>query len=609
MAAEAGEAFLGVARSLTGKRWVRREADARAALAIAQRLDAPEIVGRILAGRGIAPEDAGAYLNPTLRDSLPDPAHLRDMELATERLVRAVADGERIVVFGDYDVDGATSAALLVRFLRAVGATADAYIPDRVKEGYGPNGPALERLRRDGADVVVTVDCGIAAFDALAIGADVGLDIIVVDHHVAEPRLPRAVAVVNPNRLDDSSPHGQLAAVGVALLLAISVNRALRDDGYFGPDRPEPDLMRWLDLVALGTVCDVVPLTGVNRALVTQGLKVMAARGNAGLVALAEVAGIDRRPDAYHAGFVLGPRVNAGGRVGAADLGFRLLSTEDATEARALAETLDRHNAERRRIEAEVLAAAIAQMEGDGDSAEAHAGLVLVAGAGWHPGVIGIVASRLRERYDRPACVVALPGHAAAGDAATGGGAKGSGRSVPGVDLGAAVIAARQAGLLTNGGGHAMAAGFTVAPERLGELRDFLGERMTAALAAAGGGPRLSVDGALLPAAADFDLAALIDSLGPFGSGNPQPRFALPGVRVVRSDVVGTEHVRCILAGPGGGRLKAMAFRSLDGPVGPALLDRKGAALHIAGTLRTDEWGGRRAAQFFIEDVARPTAA
>ncbi|MHA1569738.1 MAG: single-stranded-DNA-specific exonuclease RecJ, partial [Alphaproteobacteria bacterium] len=308
MAAEAGEAFLGVERSLTGKRWIGREADARAALAIAQRLDAPEIVGRILAGRGIAPEDAGAYLNPTLRDSLPDPAHLRDMELATERLVRAVADGERIVVFGDYDVDGATSAALLVRFLRAVGATADAYIPDRMKEGYGPNGPALERLRRDGADVVVTVDCGVAAFDALEAGAAAGLDIIVVDHHVAEPRLPRAVAVVNPNRLDDSSPHGQLAAVGVAVLLAISVNRALRESGYFGPDRSAPDLMRWLDLVALGTVCDVVPLTGVNRALVAQGLKVMAARGNAGLVALAEVAGIDRRPDAYHAGFVLGPR-------------------------------------------------------------------------------------------------------------------------------------------------------------------------------------------------------------------------------------------------------------------------------------------------------------
>jgi len=601
MPADADTAFLGVESSLTGKRWVGRPADERAALAIAQRLAAPEIVGRVLAGRGVAPEDAAAYLTPTLRDSLPDPAHLLDMDRAVARLVRAVGGGERIVVFGDYDVDGATSAALLVRFFRAVGATADAYIPDRVKEGYGPNGPALERLRRDGADVVVTVDCGIAAFDALETGAAAGLDIVVVDHHVAEPRLPRACAVINPNRLDEASPHGQLAAVGVAFLLAVAVNRALRESGFYGPGRPEPDLMRWLDLVALGTVCDVVPLTGVNRALVAQGLKRMAARENPGLVALAEVAGIEGRPDAYHAGFVLGPRVNAGGRVGGADLGYRLLSTDDPAEARALAETLDRHNAERREIEAACQDAAIAAI--DGTAGGTPAGLVLAAGAGWHPGVIGIVASRLRERYDRPACVVALPD----GDGA--GGAKGSGRSVPGVDLGAAVIAARQAGLLINGGGHAMAAGFTVDPARLDDLRAFLDERVGAALAAASGGPRLSLDGLLMPAAADYDLAALIDSLGPFGSGNPQPRFALPAVRVVRADPVGTDHVRCVLAGPGGGRLKAMAFRSLDGPLAPALLDRKGAALHIAGTLRRDEWQGRRAAQFFIEDIARPTAA
>jgi len=470
-----------------------------------------------------------------------------------------------------------------------------------VKEGYGPNGPALERLRRDGADVVVTVDCGIAAFDALETGAAAGLEIVVVDHHVAEPRLPRACAVINPNRLDEASPHGQLAAVGVAFLLAVAVNRALRESGFYGPGRPEPDLMRWLDLVALGTVCDVVPLTGVNRALVAQGLKRMAARENPGLVALAEVAGIEGRPDAYHAGFVLGPRVNAGGRVGGADLGYRLLSTDDPAEARALAETLDRHNAERREIEAACQDAAIAAI--DGTAGGTPAGLVLAAGAGWHPGVIGIVASRLRERYDRPACVVALPDGDGAGDA------KGSGRSVPGVDLGAAVIAARQAGLLINGGGHAMAAGFTVDPARLDDLRAFLDERVGAALAAASGGPRLSLDGLLMPAAADYDLAALIDSLGPFGSGNPQPRFALPAVRVVRADPVGTDHVRCVLAGPGGGRLKAMAFRSLDGPLAPALLDRKGAALHIAGTLRRDEWQGRRAAQFFIEDIARPTAA
>jgi len=446
-----GTAFLGVERSLLGRRWRQRAADDRAALTLAQRLSLPEPIARVLAGRGIGAAEAEDFLNPTLRALLPDPLHLRDMAAAAARIAAAVMSGEPIAVFGDYDVDGATSAALLERFFAAAGVPIRVYIPDRLREGYGPNAPALLRLRAEGVGLVITVDCGTAAFEPLAAAAEAGLDVIVVDHHVAEPRLPRAAAVINPSRLDEESPHRQLAAVGVAFLLVVAVNRALREAGWYRL-RCQPDLMQWLDLVALGTVCDVVPLTGVNRALVTQGLKVMARRANPGLAALADVSRLDERPNAYHLGFLLGPRVNAGGRVGEADLGVRLLTTPDPGEARALAERLDGYNQERQAIEARVLAEAIAAVEG------ATAGSLAFATApGWHPGVIGIVASRLKERYNRPAFVVALDG----------GIGKGSGRSVNGVDMGAAVIAAKQAGLLINGGGHAMAAGLTVATDRV----------------------------------------------------------------------------------------------------------------------------------------------
>jgi len=584
-----GEAALGVERSLLGRRWRDRAGDDRAGLAISQRLGLPEIVGRLLARRGIAPDAAERFLQPLLRDALPDPAHLKDMDRAVARLVTAVERKETIAIFGDYDVDGATSAALLKRFFDAVGARTKIYVPDRQREGYGPNTPALLRLKQEGAAVVVTVDCGITAHAPLAAAAEAGLDVIVVDHHVGEPSLPRAVAVINPNRLDETSEHRMLAAVGVAFLLVVGVNRALRRVGWY-EGRREPDLLGWLDLVALGTVADVVPLTGLNRAFVSQGLKVMKRRANPGLAALADVARIDEAIGAYHAGFILGPRVNAGGRVGAADLGARLLSTDDPAEARDLAQQLDAHNTERRDIEARVLAQAVAQVEDGGRRA-----LLFAAGEGWHPGVVGIVASRLKDRFNRPACVVAL-------DGAIG---RGSGRSVAGLALGPLVIAARQAGLLINGGGHAMAAGFTVPAERLLELRDFLEARAVEVLGSDEPVAELSIDGALSAAAATPDFAELVQRIGPFGTGNPEPRFVLPQMRVLRADVVGGAHLRLVLAdGAGAGRVKAVAFRALDGALAPALLNGNGRAFHIAGHLRADHWQGRDGVQLLVDDAA-----
>jgi single-stranded-DNA-specific exonuclease len=419
-----------------------------------------------------------------------------------------------------------------------------------------------------------------------------GLEIVVIDHHVAEPRLPAGCIVVNPNRADETSSCGNLAAVGVSFLLVVALNRALREAYWYDEGHPEPDLMRWLDLVALGTICDVVPLNGVNRALVTQGLQIMAQRGNPGIAALADVAGVDRRLEAYHAGFVLGPRVNAGGRVGDSGLGVRLLTTGDADEARAVAQRLDDYNRERQEIEQGVQEAAL-------DQAERQSGgnrpLILVAGQGWHPGVIGIVAGRLRERFDRPACVVALEN----------GIGKGSGRSVPGVGLGPAIIAAHQAGILVNGGGHAMAAGFTVEEGRLDDLRDFLASHIERQLDGEVLAPSLGLDGALSPHAATPELVEMLDRAGPFGAGNSRPRFAIPQARIVDSGIVGKGHVRCVLTGADGtGRLKAIAFRSADTPLGQALLNARGAPLHIAGNLRADEWRGVTSAQLFIDDAA-----
>jgi single-stranded-DNA-specific exonuclease len=591
-------AFLGIERSLTGRRWAARLADERTALAMAQRHGLPDAICRLLAAREVELDGVPDFLDPTLRKFLPDPLHLKDMDAAVERLVRAVRERERIVVFGDYDVDGATSAALLLRFFRAVGGDIGCYIPDRRNEGYGPNAPALLKLRAEGTAVVVTVDCGATAFEPLAEAQRAGLDVIVIDHHQAEIALPPAIAVVDPNRVDEASPHKQLAAVGVAFLLAVGVNRALRQAGWYGEARPEPDLRQWLDLVALGTVCDVVPLTGVNRALVRQGLLIMAQRHNAGLAALADMARLREPPGAYHLGFMLGPRVNAGGRVGQADLGARLLSSDDRHEVGALALRLDELNAERRAIEREVLDQAIARIEGlYGPDRKGLPAALVVESEGWHIGVIGIVASRLVERYGRPAFVIGMDGE-------TGAIGKGSGRSVRGVDLGAAVIAARQAGLLINGGGHAMAAGLTVARDALPALAQFLAERVAPQLGAAPAVRELGIDAALSPAAATQDLVSMIERAGPFGAGNALPRFALTGVRVDYAEPVGEGHVRCTLVGAERGRLEGIAFRARQTALGPALLDPARPVLHVAGALRIDRFGGRDRVRLQIDDAA-----
>lgn len=597
MLTDSAPAFLGVTRSIGGRRWRLRNTDDRLALALAQQAGLPEILGRVLAGRGIGLEELEDHLNPSLRRLLPDPSRFRDMDAAAERLADAIIDNEAVAVFGDYDVDGATSTALLNRFFTSVGRELRVYIPDRLKEGYGPNAPALRRLAQEGVKVVVTVDCGTLAFAPLEEAASVGLEVIVADHHLAEPELPRALAVVNPNRLDETPGFSQLAAVGVTFLLVVAVNRRLRAKGHYTADRPEPNLMGWLDLVALGTVCDVVPLTGLNRALVGQGLKILRGRSNVGMAALADIAGVAEPPGAYHLGFLLGPRVNAGGRVGQADLGTRLLSTDDARLAQQIAVELDRYNRERQEIEAGVLLEAMQELEHVPDTAA----LALVARQGWHPGVIGIVAARVREAAGRPSFVIALDEN---------GLGKGSGRSIPGVDLGAAVVAAGQAGLLVNGGGHAMAAGLTVETAKLNELKAFLNERLAPAVEKAGASASMGFDGALGIGGANAALCDKLELLGPYGSGNPEPRFALAGVRVVQADVVGEKHVRCLItAGDGSGaRLAAIAFRSVEADLGPALMQARqtGSALHIGGHLRTNHWRGEKRVQFVLEDAAQP---
>ena len=586
--------FLGVETSLSGKRWIMRGGDERQSLAMAQRNGLPEVVARVLSARGVGLDDVDGFLDPLLRDLMPDPSRLQDMDAAADRLAGAIMQGEKIGIFGDYDVDGATSSALLGRFIAAVGGQSETYIPDRLTEGYGPNTPALLKLKDRGAGVVVTVDCGTSSHEPIGAARDAGLDTIVVDHHVAEATLPPAIAVINPNRMDDDSGLGQLAAVGVAFLLVVAVNRSLRDAGWYA-SRLEPDLTGWLDIVALGTICDVVPLTGLNRALVRQGLKVMARRKNPGLRALGDVAGLKEAPGTYHAGFLLGPRINAGGRIGAPDLGSRLLGTDDDAEAQDIAKRLDALNLERRDIEASVLKAAILEAEKAGENAGP---VIIAAGEGWHPGVVGIVASRLVERFNRPACVVALDG-----DKDTGLGT-GSGRSVSGVDLGAAIIAACQAGLLVKGGGHKMAGGFTVERKKLPELQAFLDERVARDVSEGGIRPSLYLDGAMKAAAANMSLLETLNQVGPFGSGNPEPRFVIPSATLSYAAVVGDRHVRGFITSEGGGRLAAISFNSLDSPLGQALLKSDGAPLHIAGRLKANTWQGKTSAQLHIDDAA-----
>lgn len=582
--------------SLSGKRWLVKDTDERQALALTQRLRVPDVVGRVLASRGLDVESAQGFLDPKLKTHLPDPSHLKDMDKAATRIAEAVKADERIAIFGDYDVDGATSSALLKRFLEAAGARVRVYIPDRLEEGYGPNAPALLKLKDEGASVVVTVDCGQTAFDPLAEATEAGLDVIVVDHHAGEVRLPKAFAVVNPNRMDEDSPHGQMAAVGVAFLVAVAVNSKLRDADWY-KDRKVPNLMGWLDIVALGTVCDVVPLTGVNRALVAQGLKVLSQRSNAGLRMLGDVAGIKEKPGAYHLGFVLGPRINAGGRVGQSDLGTRLLSTGSESEALALAQRLHEFNSDRQEIEAAVQDEAVAQVE-KRLAGDEPGPIVIAHGDGWHPGVIGIVASRLKEKYNRPSCVISF-------DGVTG---TASGRSVSGADLGAAVIAARQAGLLIKGGGHAMAAGFSLEREKLPELETFLGERIAAVLGDTPPPPGIYIDSMSGVAGANMHLVKKLEQVGPFGVGNPEPRFCIQDAHIVKADTVGADqsHVRLVLTDPGGqGRLTAIAFRAFDTDLGPALMNHGGEPFHFVGRLRINVWNGFESVQLMVDDAVK----
>jgi len=587
------EFFLGVERSLTGRCWSIRKSDDRVALAISQRLVVPEIVGRILAARNIGLDQAESYLNPTLKDLLPDPDHLKGMSAAVERLAKAVTENELIAVFGDYDVDGATSSALLKRLFDALGARSRIYIPDRLKEGYGPNIAALLKLQQEGASVVVTVDCGTTSFEPLQAARDAGLDVIVVDHHEAEAGLPAALAVINPKRMDEDSPHGHLAAVGVTFLLAVALNRKLRQVGWYGDQRREPNLMGWLDIVALGTVCDVVPLHGINRALVTQGLKVMAKRGNAGLAALADVASINEPPGAYHAGYLLGPRINAGGRVGESDLGTRLLSCDDRAQAEELAARLDVLNRERQEIEATVQEQAMAQAEAEQPGSRP---CVIVVGEGWHPGVVGIVASRMKDKFNRPALVISLSGETGTG----------SGRSINGVDLGTAIIAARQSGVLLKGGGHAMAAGLTVERDKVDALKAFLYERLSPQMDALPAVRALNIDGGVKIAGADLALAQLLEGIGPYGAGNSEPRFAIASARIAHADAIGKDqtHLRLTIIDESGKRLKAIAFGAVETEMGQALIHHGGAPFHIAGKLRVNTWQGRSTPQMLVDDAA-----
>jgi len=588
-----GTAYLGVTASVTGRRWVGPGPEVeRLGLGIAQATGIPEIVARVLAARGVPAEEAQSYLAPTLRALMPDPSTLTDMDVAAERLAQAISRRERVAVFGDYDVDGAASVTLLAEWLGAMGPKATTYIPDRIDEGYGPNVPAMRGLAEH-HDLVICVDCGTLSHEPVAAARDMGADVMIVDHHLAAEELPQATALVNPNRHDDTSGMGYLCAAGVVFLLLVATNRRLRRQGGFGA-AGEPDLMAMLDLVAVATVADVAPLVGLNRALVCQGLRVLSARRRPGLAALADAAKLTAPPTARDLGFALGPRINAGGRVGQADLGVRLLTAHDAQEAAPLAEQLDRLNQERRQIEAVVLQAATEQVA----RRDTGAALIWAAGTGWHPGVVGIVASRLKEQFNRPAVVIGLDG----------GEGKGSGRSVTGVDLGSAVSALARAGLLLKGGGHVMAAGLSVAADRVEEAMEALSERLARQGAGAIGPRDLRLDGALVPAGATVELVTQLEAAGPFGQANPAPRLAFAGVVPGGVRMVGQGHCQVRFQASGGPALPAIAFRAAETGIAEFLEARAAARapVHVAGKLEIDDWGGRRKAKLRVDDVAAP---
>lgn len=586
--------FLDVRQSVSGVSWEHRltERQDMIALAIAQGHGVPDIVARVLAGRGVTAEQTERFLDPTIRDLLPDPASLTDMDRAAARIAAAVMAREKVAIFGDYDVDGAASSALLKRFLTHFSVPSEIYIPDRIFEGYGPNPDAMRELVSRGATLIVTVDCGTNSAVSIDAANEAGADVVVLDHHQVGGALPAAIAVVNPNRDDDLSGQGHLCAAGVVFLALVQTARILR--GRMADATP-PDLLSLLDIVALATVCDVVPLTGVNRAFVVKGLQMARQQKNEGLAALARVSRIGEPISTFHLAYLIGPRINAGGRIGDAALGSRLLATDDPVEARTIAETLDRLNQERQLMEQEMLAAA--RVEADAELAGGNGpAIVVTASNSWHPGIVGLLASRLKDHARRPAFAIAFN--------AVGIGT-GSGRSVSGFDLGRLVREAAVAGLIVKGGGHGMAAGITVERARLGELRAFFEERAAADVFRLQGEESLAIDGALAAEGATLSLLDALEQAGPFGAGHVAPVFALPRHRLADARPVGTNHIRVELQSESGGRIQAIAFRAVETALGEFLFKNRGKTIHVAGSLSGNYWNGNRTVQFRISDAAR----
>ncbi|PLP60899.1 single-stranded-DNA-specific exonuclease RecJ [Mesorhizobium loti] len=585
--------FLDVRRSATGLAWVHRlsERQDMTALAIAQGHGVPDIVARVLAGRGVTAVGTERFLDPTIRDLLPDPASLTDMDKAAVRLAEAIVRGERVAIFGDYDVDGAASSALLKRFLASFSVPSEIYIPDRIFEGYGPNPDAMRELVGRGATLIVTVDCGTNSAASIDAAKEAGADVVVLDHHQVGGALPEATAIVNPNREDDLSGQGHLCAAGVVFLTLVQTAKLLRERV---PDAPRPDLLAMLDLVALATVCDVVPLVGVNRAFVVKGLQVVRQQRNVGLAELARVSRIGEPVNTFHLSFLIGPRINAGGRIGDAALGSRLLATDDPAEARTIAETLDRLNQERQTMELEMLAQARAEADAELAGGQGPA-VIVTASDSWHPGIVGLIASRLKDHARRPSFAIAFNAN---------GIGTGSGRSVVGFDLGRLVREAAEAGLIVKGGGHAMAAGITVEREKLGALRAFFEDRAAADVFRLRDEESLLVDGALAAEGATLMLLDTLEKAGPYGTGHVQPLFVLPRHRLADARAVGTNHIRVDLTSESGGRIQAMAFRAVDTTLGEFLFKSRGKTLHVAGSVSGNYWNGSRSVQFRITDAA-----
>lgn len=593
--------YLNVRTSARGLTWQDRlpRTAHTTATAISQQHNLPELLGRVLAARGATLDNVETLLNPTLKALMPDPSSLQDMDRAADRIADAIIQKETIAAFGDYDVDGGSSSALVRRFLRHHGLDCRIYIPDRIFEGYGPNPEAIESLVADGAKLIITLDCGTTSYQPLAHAKKLGVDVIVLDHHQADESLPEAFALVNPNRQDDLSGLGNLCAAGITFMTLVATTRVLRNRGYYDNSCRQPDLLELLDLVALATVCDVVPLIGLNRAYVARGLEIMRNRHNIGIRSLLDVAGISQPPTTYSLGFVIGPRINAGGRIGDAALGAKLLSTIEESEAQRLAELLDRLNKERRAIEQEILDAAMTAATLKVEQMP-DVPIIILGSESWHKGVVGLVASRLTERFRRPSCVISWE---------KGGFGTGSLRSVPGVDVGAAVRSSLAEGLLVKGGGHAMAAGLTVSTEKFDKLEEILCEKLAKSASRMLRSAVLEIDGALTPSSVDDNLITLLERAGPYGQSNPQPRFAIPSVYVKFAKTVGTSHIRCILESGDGSRIDAIAFRAAGQPIGDLLLNAAGLPLHIAGSVRKDTWGGRARFEIQIEDAADPRRA